>query len=451
MTTPSSGLESRRLALEILCKRHPRFAGEVLDAKFSDSHLPLVDRRLISEMVYGVIKRSHTLERLIRFYSHRPPREAMVKNALMLGLYQLLFMDRVPSYAAVDTTVALLKAESNSRVARYGNALLRKIQKSARRVETCEEGPAILPVREGDSWEFSEPPFPDPRTEPWLYLACVHSYPVELVRRWYGQFGAKVCRELLASGNASPPVFLRVRPGGNRMEIMAKLREQGIVCEEQDGLLRIERSGEIARLPGFGEKSWTVTGYAAAKVVECLSPVPGQKVLDLCAAPGGKTIHLADLMEHTGEIVARDISPERLRVLEEVARREDMGCVRTEVGDGREIPDRHAGYFDMVLVDAPCSNTAVLAKRTEARWRFKTQALRDLKKLQSELLDSAHRAVKRGGTVMYSTCSLEPEENREVAEAFLKAHRDLHDVEKTQILPLSPHCDGATFFKFVKD
>ena len=189
------------------------------------------------------------------------------------------------------------------------------------------------------------------------------------------------------------------------------------------------------------------TGFGADRVVQEMAPRPGMSVLDLCAAPGGKTVHIADLMQNEGKIVACDISPERLRLLENNAQKLGITCISSRVQDCTRLPEEFKERFDQVLVDVPCSNTAVLGKRVEARWRFNPEKLEELQKIQRAILHEAATAVKPGGSLVYSTCSLEPEENEETISHFLSEHPLFMVEGKMQILPLPPHLDGGTFCK----
>lgn len=440
-----TGIVCRRLALDVLGERSNRFARDALHEKFAASSLGAADRRFATEIVYGVIKFSAALTQIISAYSKKIPGDPTVLNAVKMGLYQILFMDRVPSYAAVDTAVSLMNRSGKA----YGNAVLRKILREARLTEGEVESACLLPVRRGVAWEFPRPLFADPAKDPCRYWATVYSYPLELVRRWQERFGAE-CRQLLQNGNMAPPLFLRLRAGADFANFLAQLRAQRIQYDIYQGLIQVEKCGDIALLPGFAENRWAVTGPATLSVVKSMSLQSGLKVLDLCAAPGGKTLQIADYMGGSGEILACDVSRERLRLLDDMIAKTKLSGVETVVVDGRSLPAKYRDYFDRVLVDGPCTNTAVLSKRAEARWRFSMRALADLRKIQASLLESGAQALKPGGILVYSTCSLEPEENEEVVGDFLRRHREFECVTRQRILPVAPHLDGASFFQLVK-
>jgi 16S rRNA (cytosine967-C5)-methyltransferase len=450
MADISAGFASRQLAWEILGDGSGRFKKDLLSEKFMAGTLPAADRRLVTELVNGVVRHAQTLLHIAREYSYRLPKDVQVQNSLMLGLYQLLFMERIPAYAAIDTAVELLKRDHPRQDVSYVNAVLRSIQRDAARLQTPEEAMDVLPCTPGLAWRFNKALFPDPEREKDAYWACVYSYPHELVKRWHMCHGSDLCRELLMAGNTAPPLFLRLRRGVNSDTFAARLAQHNVQCTFYHDLCQIAQSGDITELPGFAEGEFSVSGTAANEVVAALAGKPGQEILDLCAAPGGKTLQIVDQLGGQGHVVACDISADRLKMLENSKQKWSLSCLDIIHCDALHLPEEFHGRFDHVLIDAPCSNTGVLSKRVEARWRFSVAYLRELKAAQSEILQSGARAVKKGGDLLYSTCSLEPEENQEVVQKFLRSHPNFTCSLQKQILPLPPTYDGATFFKLVK-
>lgn len=446
----SAGFTSRRLAWEILQDQSGRFKKDLLGEKFAATEIAVADRRLVTEMVNGVVRHSQTLLHIARKYSYRLPKAGEVQTALMLGIYQLLFMERIPAYAAIATTVELLKAKRPRQDANYVNAVLRSIQRDCTRENTEAEATDILPYGVGQAWKFCKPLFPDPQAEQDAYWSCVYSYPHELVKRWRARWGKELCRNLLMAGNTAPPVFLRLRKGVEREAFTAKLANSNITCNLYEDLIQLNQAGDVSQLPGFAEGEFVVAGPAANKVVDSLALKPGQRVLDLCAAPGGKTLQIIERLGGQGRVVACDASEERLKALENSKHRFSLSCLEIIQLDAQELPEQFLGNFDLVLIDAPCSNTGVLSKRVEARWRFSASYLRELRTAQSEILQSGARAVSKGGTLLYSTCSLEPEENEDVIQKFLRGHPNFSLAAQQQILPLPPTHDGTTFFQLVK-
>ena len=451
MTDLPTGIVSRQVALDILCDHSSKFKKELFESAFNKYNLAGADRRLAMELVHGVVRHSLTLTHVLRQYSFRLPTEVAVRNALMIGLYQLLFMERVPVYAAIDTTVELLKQRHRQKQTAYVNAVLRKIQRETERVASDEQSDKLLPLQSGKAVTFTRPVFPSPQQEQSMYWSLAYSYPFELVKRWRIYYGDKVCRELLQSGNLAPSVFLRLRPGADRERLLRDFTERNVKIIAHDQLLQMVQGGEVELLPGVAAGECVVTGPVSMQVVEALEVRPGLDVLDVCAAPGGKTLQIADLLAGQGEVVACDIAEDRLLKLDKLKQSLGLKVISLLQADGNALPTYYHQAFDRVLVDAPCSNTAVLGKRAEARWRFGEDNLRHLQKLQLALLESGARAVKPGGLLVYSTCSLEPEENRDVVEKFRSGYHGFTVVEHKQVLPLPPYLDGATWYKLAKN
>lgn len=445
MTEQTPGLATRKLALDILCDADSRFKKYILEERLAQTALPHNDRHLVTELVNGVIRHRETLMHILRQYSHRLPKKNVVKTALMLGLYQLLFLERVPAYAAIDTTVAILKKYGEASVAPYANAVLRNLQREAVMAEGEEDNTRWLPAFPKKGWHFRRPIFPDPQSDPCEYWATAYSYPLVLVSRWYHRWGPQLCRELLCCGNQPPPIFLRMRPTVARENFMRLLQEQGIAYSLYEELIQISSCDNVSALPGLSTGEVVISGPASVNVVKAMSPQPGQTVLDLCAAPGGKTIQIVDMMGNTGVVVACDIAADRLQLLQKNKELMQLGALTILTMDGHQLPLDFNQYFDQVLVDAPCSNSAVLGKRPEARWRFNEASLAELQKLQLELLHAGSTAVKKGGNLLYSTCSLEVEENQDVIAMFLHSHGHFEIVQEQQLLPLNPHLDGGSF------
>ncbi|NUM36011.1 MAG: methyltransferase domain-containing protein [Candidatus Brocadiae bacterium] len=441
----SSGMEFRRLVWEVLCDTSGKFRKDILREKFAKLNIPAFEKRFISEMVHGITRRKQTLEHIARQYSKALPKDIWVLNALWMGLYQMLFMQSVPAYAIIDTTVELLKERKKHKESGYVNAILRRVQRESHGVENQKQSDDILPIDLHRSIQFQTKVFPNPEKKLCEYWSIVYSYPLWIVNRWYERWGKEDCQRILEAGNSVAPVFLRVRK--NFSEIEKAFTSQGIEFSVQGNFLQLLHPGRIEALPLYQEGYWTVIGPSAASFVEAMNPKPGMKILDMCAAPGSKSAYIADLLENSGTIIAVDISAERIQSLEENKIRLKIDCLQPVIMDASCLPKEYTESFDQVLLDAPCSNSAVLAKRGEARWRLNSQNIQELCHLQKKLLLSAARAVKKGGTLVYCTCSLEPEENQAVIQNFLEENQEFVCEEKKQIFPLPPELDGGSFFK----
>ncbi|MDP8249077.1 MAG: 16S rRNA (cytosine(967)-C(5))-methyltransferase RsmB [Candidatus Tritonobacter lacicola] len=393
---------AREIAYSVLL-RHRRGAGnasELLNRAFLEEKPAASDRALATELIYGCIRRRLTLEWLIREYSRfRLP--ADVKVLLSLGLYQLLYLDRIPDYAAVNESVRMARAAGKKKWASTVNAILRRVQDDRRNL----------------SWPSREEGLKK-------HLEVRHSHPAWLVDILLKDFGPCSAEEILKENNRRPPITIRcntlkVRPE----ELGVRLASEGIDAEPAGAgqiFFRIRSDIPVFEIAAFREGLFTVQDVSAGLAVEMLGPRPGESILDLCAGPGGKTTHIAQLTRDRGEIVAIDISVDKVRMIEDSCRRLGIRSVRCVRGDGREGGSLCGGrLFDRVLVDAPCSNTGVLRRRVEARWRMNPSRVKELSGLQLSLLKAASRCLKKGGYLVYSTCSILRDENDAVLGKFL--------------------------------
>jgi len=360
-------------------------------------------------LVLGVLRRRGTLDAILACYSTR--RLGLLKTAtravLRAGLYELLYMDDSPAHAVVHAAVESAKQLGRPQDLGFVNALLRGIHRAVRKVALSEATDLrrALP-REQFAWYFPRSVFPDRNHDPVAFLAARGSTAPWIARRRLEELGfdrALRCLDLQAS---TPPTFLRPAPG-RKEAVRAALRAAEITVRDgpHEALLALpptERLGPVFELCGA---DIVVQDAVASQVAPFLAPEPGWRVLDYCAAPGGKATHLAQL---GAEVTAWDLSPERLERVAENAERLGLRNVTCAAPEGE---------YDAVLVDAPCSNTGVLARRPEARWRVKERHLTNLVERQRKILREAAGFARPGGVVVYSTCSLEPDENRLVAEA----------------------------------
>jgi 16S rRNA (cytosine967-C5)-methyltransferase len=314
-----------------------------------------------------------------------------LQDILRLGAYQLTALERVPPHAAVDTTVALAKTRVGARAARFVNAVLRRLARS---------GPAAA-VHHADDAER---------------LAAEYSHPVWLVRRWLQAFGVDGVERLLRWNNSRPKLVLQ--PAREDLDALAgRWRAAGIDSEPAPyGAGIVSSVSQPAELPGYGEGGFIVQDPAQALLTRFADLPASAMVYDVCAAPGGKTIALG---RHARTVVAGEVSPLRAQRLAENLRRAGSGREFVVVADGREPPLRQA---DVVVLDAPCLGTGTFGRNPDARWRVSPEALASLETLQAELLEAAADVVGSGGLLVYSTCSLEPEENQLQVDRFLAGH-----------------------------
>ena len=409
-TRPAVGLAPRRFAWEILeVVAAGGYADVAFDRVMRGSTLSVQDRGLVTEMAYGAIRQRRRLDgwldRLGRVpASKQPPR---LRWLLHVGLYQLLCMERIPDAAAVNTTVELAKRHGLKRLAPVVNGVLRA---------------AIRAKQSGEALDLPG--------DPALRLALQQSLPDWFCRDLQRWCGADQAERVARACNQVPPLDLRV----NRLRctpaaLTAAFEQHGLrvmpIPGCPDGLQVLEGGGDLRQWPGFEQGHWCVQDRAAQWVAPLLAPEPGDRVLDACAAPGGKATHLAELMQNKGEVWAIDRSAGRLRRVAANAARLGTDCLQAMAADASALLDQKPqwrGYFQRILLDAPCSGLGTLARHPDARWRVSPDSISTLVPLQARLLDAMVPLLAPGGTLVYATCTIHPAENGERIASFLETH-----------------------------
>ena len=392
---PADGLESRRAALRVLAKLRE---GWPFDTALSEAlaGLPENDRRLAHEMAAGVLRRQSALDARLAPLVRRGLEQVApgLRDVLRLGAFQLTALDRVPAHAAVDTSVTLAKEAGGARAGGFVNAVLRRLG----------DGPVPAPLARTDAER----------------LAAEYSHPGWLVERWLERFGAEETERLLRWNDTRPRIVLQpARESLDQLE--RRWREAGIAVEPAPygaGLTTDRRRPQ--ELPGYAEGAFVVQDPAQALLAWYADLPPGVTLYDASAAPGGKTIALG---RGARRVVAGDVSRPRVRRLAENLARAGSGREHPVVADARQPP---VGQVGAVLLDAPCLGTGTFARHPDARGRVRPEALASLVRLQEELLQQVAGAVAPGGLLLYSTCSLEPEENERQVARFLARHPEFH-------------------------
>jgi 16S rRNA (cytosine967-C5)-methyltransferase len=425
-----SGENPREIAARVLSQRATgEFAEDLLDRALSSSGLSSADRRLCQELVYGIVRWQATLDWLIGRKTQNRAQRPALNDLLRLGLYQIFWLDRIPNHAAVNETVELAKQRGFGHQAGFVNALLRAY---LRQFDATRQMLTDL--------KSSHP-------------ALGFSHPEWLVARWQERWGAETTARLLAWNNTPARTFARVNtlktePG----KLLTQWREEDVKYDffrsdwvEENLVFELKSHPPIQRLPSFQNGLFYVQDPSTLLAVHALSPLPGEEVLDLCAAPGGKLSHIAQLMQNRGRLLAHDAAPERLKLLRENCSRLGITCVENLSTALLQTPDLTSATrgFDRVLVDAPCANTGVMRRRVDLRWRLQPQEIERLHQVQLELLRQAAGQLKPGGRLVYSTCSLEPEENRGVVDEFLTSHRAFRLEWERTLPPFADEVDGA--------
>jgi 16S rRNA (cytosine967-C5)-methyltransferase len=358
------------------------------------------DRALATQIAYGTVQRRDTLDYVASQLVRRPLRtlEPVVLAALRTGLFQILYMDGIPPHAAVDETVELTKRHSLGG-AGFVNAVLRRGTQRGRRLleKLSDRDPAAA--------------------------AVMHSIPQWLAELWWHELGPEQARSLMRRINQPPESALRINLlVGSVAHVIAQLPVATRPAPELPEGVVLEGPFDVEGAELWRRGAIMAQSRASMLVARVLAPTPGGRVLDLCAAPGGKTTHLAALMEDRGEIVAIERHPGRARALEETCRRMRAGCVRVAVQDGTSL--QLPGRFDHVLLDPPCSGLGTLQSRPDRRWRATPESIAELTSLQARLLEAGAAVTSPGGSLVYSVCTISRSESEELIDGFVQAHRE---------------------------
>ena len=428
----------------------------LLEQTLADARLSPPDRGLCQELVYGVVRWQATLDHLIASKTPGRVQKPALQNLLRLGLYQIFWLDRIPNHAAVHETVEQAKHAGFGPQAGFVNAVLRGF------------------LREFDATKNLLAELK--KNQPHLG----YSQPEWLIARWQQRWGAEKTARLLDWNNTPPKTFARVntlkfgrdalprvladqqvgptkcseRKTESVTDLIEQWRDENVDYDfvrrdwfEENLVFEWKSHPPLATLPSFQQGYFYVQDPSTLLAVRELNPQPGETILDLCAAPGGKTTYIAQLMQNQGRIVAHDNAPERLKLIEENCTRLGVTCVET-------VSNLEFGIwnleFDRILIDAPCSNTGVLRRRVDLRWRIRAEEIQRLRTTQLDLLRQAALLLKVGGTLVCSTCSLEAEENHEVVEQFLREQPGFKLELERELLPFADEVDGAFVARLVK-
>ena len=430
----------RLTAFRVLRSGSPTPLREV-EATAERAGLDPRDRGLARKLVGTEVRHRGTVRAILRHFLRGNPSPDLLAH-MHIGICQLVYFDRIPPHAAVNQTVGLVRDTVGQVKVKQANAILRGVQRMLR------EGAVGDPRRDivGRELHLGEPLFRDPAEHPLLWAEDALSMPAQLMKRWTARFGEERARKLALQALREPPLSVRA-VGADGSELAAELAEKGLSPRPGDHpnvlLLPAEETEAVLASAAFAVGRATIQGETALRAAEALAARTGERVLDLCAAPGGKTAVLAGA---GAEVTAADVSDAKLALVESTLARLglEVGAQRVVNGPGAFDPASTEPY-DAVLVDAPCTNTGVLAARPEARWRFGPKAKQELVALQAGLLHQGAGLVRPGGRLVWSTCALEPDENRRQVDALL-AERDDFQLERDALTlpdPATTQTDGA--------
>jgi len=466
---PGKSKSARTLAIDVLSRFDPRrdYAASILNNLLDQTS----EKQRATDLVFGTIRNRSAIDTVIAAFSSRPTERIPPRllSILRIAAYELIYRPETPGYSIVNEAVKNAKELLGKKQVGFVNAVLRNVTRHTanRQAQLCDAAVrTTLPQTLATGCEFDTPIVPDPQIRPADYLSAAFSLPKWLIADWLGEFGFERTRQICFASNRRPSIYIRTNPLRTTAgDLAQKLHEQHVDFEtvppdilresriehrvssiehRVSSMIRIKSAAAVTQLPGFTEGLFTVQDLAASLAVKMLDPQPGWKILDLCAAPGVKTTQLAEITAGSAEITATDADSERLKKVKQNITRLGIASVTVlenaqlfEVSKFKILNSKFSGLgpFDAVLLDAPCSNTGVLAKRIEARYRLNPTAIQELTITQSKLLSTAASMTGPRGKICYSTCSIQKAENNELVADFLRRNPDFELDSETLILP----------------
>jgi 16S rRNA (cytosine967-C5)-methyltransferase len=440
---------ARAIAAEVLRELDPTrdYAGPILDRLLDRTN----ERQRATDLVYGTLRNLNALDTVITRFSGRPTARIAppLLSFLRIGVYELVYHPTTPVYSIVNEAVSSAEKTGGKKQTGFINAVLRQVARHIldRQVDPAQANPRQTLLQTPQTGcQFDTEILPDPAMSLQTYLSTCFSLPPWLVGEWLEAFGPDGTRQICLACNRRPSLYVRVNPlRTTPQELLQRFEQAGVHAKPASGdatqvpaMIRIASPHAVTQLPGFAEGLFTVQDLSASQAVRILDPQPGWSILDLCAAPGTKTTQLAEATRDSARITATDVNPERLdRVQENLAR---LGLQSVTIVPYAQLEQGQTALFDAILLDAPCSNTGVLARRVEARFRIRRKAVQEIAAMQKTLLAKAAGLVKPGGRICYSTCSIQRQENQD-ARDFLTESRRFALVHEELILPSAESFD----------
>ena len=401
-------MDAREVAMLTLnaCQRQGGWSDGELKKQLSAAGLDHRDAALATQLCFGVLQNQMLLDFYLSKFSNIPLKrmEGKVLQILRLGAYQMLFLSKIPHSAAVNRAVAMTKLHcKNPRAAGMVNGILRSLERNRDN----------LPVI--------------PQQDPVMYLSTLYSHPEWMVKEFLLTLGEQETPQLLAADNSQPPMTGMVnRCRTTTQDLLAQLETEQAQAQPHPWLedcVTLTKTGNLERLQAFQEGLFYIQDPASRCAILAAAPEPGMRVLDCCAAPGGKSFAAAIVMENQGEIISCDLHPHKKRLIQAGAERLGLTIIHPQTADGKVYREEWAEAFDLVIVDAPCSGLGVIRKKPDIRYKD-PEPLADLPQIQRSILNNAARYVRPGGILLYSTCTLLYRENEEVVQSFLSDHVD---------------------------
>ncbi|KMY53570.1 16S rRNA methyltransferase [Bacillus sp. FJAT-27231] len=406
----------REIALDLLesVEKNQSYSNLLLHSAIEKNHLTGRDAGLLTEITYGTIQRKLTLDFFLAPFIKKKL-EPWVQQLLRLSLYQMIYLDKVPERAVIHEAVEIAKKRGHKGISGLVNGILRSVQRNGLR-------------------SFSEIKDEAER------ISIETSHPLWLVKRWLAQFGEEKTKEMCAINLTAPMQTIRVnKTKANQEEVLQLLEAEGFEAEPSDVLPEAIRilKGNAARSSVFETGMATIQDESSMIVAYALGIEPNEAILDACAAPGGKTTHIAEKLNNTGSVSALDLHEHKIKLIKQNAARLGLTNIEAKAWDSRkagEIFEKES--FDRVLVDAPCSGLGVLRRKPDIKYVKEEKDLSSLQKIQLDILDAAAPLLKKGGVLVYSTCTADREENEGTVKKFLETHTDFEPAELTDLPPV---------------
>lgn len=439
----------RELALRVLydVNENKAYSNIALNKYIESADVKSLDARFITELVYGVIKWKKKLDFIIEQFSNIKIKKISpwILSILRIGLYQILYMDKVPVHSACSESVNLAKRYGHNASGKYVNGVLRNVARNINNI--------TYPKKEKDLI---------------AYLSVEYSHPEWMVEEWVLRYGDDFAQKLLESNNKIPCFSIRVNTlKTTKSDLIKILENEGVRVQEalyEEEALIIEKFSSIAKLQAFKNGLFQVQDESSMLVSRILDPKLGDVVVDMCAAPGGKSTHIAQLMQNKGVVISRDVHEHKIKLIDELAKRLEIDIIKSELYDACKLDNSLIGKADRVLVDAPCTGLGVIRRKPDIKWARNLNDIEDIVKIQKAILNNAAKYVKSGGFLVYSTCTIEPRENEMVVEEFIKENKEYEKVDITPLLPdklkkpsaidgklqLYPNVDGVDGFFICK-
>ncbi len=410
-------MTAREIALKALydIEINGTYTNAALNSALSSTELELCDRGFVTELIYGVVSNKTAIDFIISKYSKIKIKKMSpwVLSILRMGIFQIYYMERIPYSAACNEAVKLAKKYSHRAGTGFVNGVLRSF------------------AREVDSFQF-----PDGKSHA-EYLSLKYSYPLWMTEKLISEYGAERCEELYEENSKAHGVFLRVNTHKvSTDELIERLKNEGVNCEKThiDGCLKMMGRLSIDKSNAYREGLYSLQNISSQMAVAALAPKSGDTVIDMCAAPGGKSCAIAEKMENYGKILSFDVFEHKVDLINKSAQRLGIDIIDARLQDGTVCLTELENSADCVLADVPCSGFGVIHKKPDIKWRRTEADIEELCKIQKQILKNAAAYVKSGGTLVYSTCTILPEENRLQIDEFLKNNSEFKKLSEEQIL-----------------